>query len=135
MVLSLETTMLLDAMRRTMLVVSCVTALLVTIDSIAVLMNYPEKPPHKPRSNAASWLIISLTTGVTLGYLLFMRHDWVGEDSPADAKAAILIFYFGIASGFTARAITRAPRPWLTVSAVVLMSVVGTILALLEPIP
>jgi hypothetical protein len=130
-----DTLTLLDALRRTMLAVDVAAGILVGIDSVAVVCSYPEKPAHRPRANALSWLISSLTMTLVGSYLLYNRYTWVGDDSPVDAKIAILILYAGIAAAFTSRAVTRATKPWLTVTSAILMSVFGTILVLLDGLP
>lgn len=123
---------LLDALRRTMLAVCCATGLLVSIDSIAILLSYPEKPPHRPRANATAWLIGSLSVTLVTIYLLWNRYNWIGPDGPVDGKIAMLCLWTGLAAAFTARAVTRAKKPWLTIASAVLMSVFGTILVLLD---
>jgi len=133
--IGLDVLTFLDALRRTMLVVAAASGVLVGIDSIAILMSYPERPPHRPRANALSWLIASAAVTCAGGYILFNRIDWIGAEAPIDAKAALVVLYAGLAAAFTSRAVTRAPRPWLTVSAALLMSAAGTFFALLDPLP
>lgn len=125
----------LEAARRAMLAVDVAIGLLVVIDSIAILCSYPEKPAHRPKANAMSWLIAAGTVSVVGSYLLYNRYSWVGVQSPADAKIAILFLYSGLAAAFTARAVTRAPKPWLTIGSALLMSVFGTFLVLLDTVP
>lgn len=124
---------LLDALLRTMRVIACVTGALVVVDSTGILLNYPERPPHRPRANALAWFIIAAAISGVAAALLLERFGWIGPSSPTRAKVYLLTLWAGVSAGFTARAVTRAPRPWLTIGSALLMVAFGTLLALYDP--
>lgn len=124
--------LILEAFLRSMRVLAVVTGILVVVDSLGVQFNYPERPPHRPRANAFAWLVIAGTaTGANL-YLLVKGYGWIGHDAPHAAKIAAALIPSALAVSFTARAVTRAHRPWLVFGSAVLMGFIGTILALAE---
>lgn len=130
--LEVNSLVLLDAIRSTMMAVCCATGILVGVDSIAILASYPEKPPHRPKANAFAWLVAAISVTGFTSFIIIRRMTWIGPQAPVDAKVAMLLFLTGLAAAFTARAVTRARKPWLTVLSAVLMSVLGTILALVD---
>jgi hypothetical protein len=123
-----------DAFLRAMRVLACVTGLLVVIDSVGVLMRVPEFPRHRPRANALAWLIAGATAALVSGFLLAGRYGWIGAQSSLTAKLVGTSTWVGFSIAFILRATTRAPRPWLTITAALLMSVFGTVLALADPL-
>lgn len=102
---------------RALRAVAWVMAALVAIDSVGIIMSAREQPAHKPKGSAAAWLVLSMGVLIAFTILLDTRAPLVGQDSPMRDKLAIVILYAGIIGGSALRAIVRAKRPGLTISA------------------
>lgn len=119
-----------EAILRTVRMLTFITGSLVAIDSIGIFLRMDERPPHKPRWSAASWLVVSATFTVVSAYLLSEQTGLVADDDPLGRQAAVWALYIGATIGFTMRAVSRAHRPSYTILAVLGLSIAGVIFAL-----
>ena len=92
---------LIEAAYRGLRAIALVTGILVAIDSVGVLLCARENPPHKPKWNAAAWLIGSGSAATITGSLILGGY-------PANNMVAPIFLYSGLSVSFTIRAISRA---------------------------
>lgn len=116
---------LVEAIYRGLRAIALVTGALVAIDSFGVLCKPIEHPPHRPKANAAAWLIASLAVAGASGFLTAGEY---GMGANREHMVPI-IMYGGLVVAFTVRAVTRAHRPWLTVISASCMSCLAVLLA------
>lgn len=110
-----------------------ITGTLVTVDSIAVMLDQRARPP-RPHVSALAWLIAGLVVSVVGSFLISQRVLFLSDLSRHLAAVAAILFWGGLAASFTTRAIARAERPWLTFGSFVGMMAFGTALAVAWPL-
>lgn len=110
------------AMLNALRMLTLITGTLVLIDSIGIIVSPIESPPHSPKWSALSWCVIATTAAGVTGYLVVTNSPPTALLNP--------VMYLGLTVGFTFRAVSRAQRPWLTIIAVVGLSIAGVIFAL-----
>ena len=120
---------LIEALFRGLRAVTLITGILVAIDAIGVMFKPVEHPPHKPKWNAAAWLLISLAAAFTTGYLTAGQIGLMTPEATSTERTVPLMLYIGLIGAFTVRAVIRAVKPWWTVLSVVCMSAAAVSMA------